>query len=200
MTNLLILLTLPEPIRGQYCDRLKQRFPALNINSVDHHSKAGPHIGSTDALLTFAPMLSDKVLEAADNLKWVQALGTGTDNLIDRPCLRKDVIVTNIHGSPVSEAAMAAMLALARNVPRAVRFQDKHQWTRFPAQLLYNKTVGIFGAGVIAAAPLSEPCYPGRRRGCAVGRGRRARWHVVVVLRQLVDRPKWPRRTAAPFP
>jgi phosphoglycerate dehydrogenase-like enzyme len=34
-------------------------------------------------------MLSDKVLETAGNLKWVQALGTGVDNLIDRPCLRK---------------------------------------------------------------------------------------------------------------
>jgi D-2-hydroxyacid dehydrogenase (NADP+) len=160
MTNLLILLTLPEPIRGQYRNRLKQRFPALNITLVDHHSKVGPHIGSADALLTFAPMLSDKVLEAADNLKWVQALGTGTDNLIDRPCLRKEVIVTNIHGihgPPVSEAAMAAMLALARSMPRAVRLQEKHQWQRFPAQLLHNKTVGIFGIGVIAEA-LAPKC------------------------------------------
>jgi len=160
MTNLLILLTLPEPIRGQYRDRLKQRFPALNIHLVDHHSKVGPHIGSADALVTFAPMLSDNVLQAAGKLKWVQALGTGVDNLIDRPCLRKDVIVTNIHGihgPPVSEAAMAAMLALARNIPRAVRLQDKHQWFRFPAQLLHNKTVGIFGIGVIAEA-LAPKC------------------------------------------
>ena len=59
MTNLLILLTLPEPIRGQYRDRLMRRFPALNIQLVDHHTKVGPHIGSADALLTFAPMLSD---------------------------------------------------------------------------------------------------------------------------------------------
>jgi D-2-hydroxyacid dehydrogenase (NADP+) len=160
MTNLLILLTLPEPIRGQYRDRLKQRFPALNIALVDHHSKVGPYIGSADALLTFAPMLSDKVLESAGNLKWVQALGTGVDNLIDRPCLRKEVIVTNIHGihgPPVSEAAMAAMLALARSIPRAIRYQDKHQWMRFPAQLLHNKTVGIFGIGVIAEA-LAPKC------------------------------------------
>jgi D-2-hydroxyacid dehydrogenase (NADP+) len=160
MTNLVILLTLPEPIRSQYRDRLKARFPELNITLVDHHTKVGPFIGSADALLTFAPMLSDKVLQAADNLKWVQALGTGVDNLVDRPCLRKDVIVTNIHGihgPPVSEAAMAAMLALARGVPRAVRLQEKHQWQRFPAQLLHNKTVGIFGIGVIAEA-LAPKC------------------------------------------
>lgn len=160
MTNLLILLTLPEPIRGQYRDRLQTRFPNLNIALVDHHSKVDPHIGEADALLTFAPMLSDHVLQSATRLKWVQALGTGVDNLIDRPCLRKDVIVTNvhgIHGPPVSEAAIAAMLALARNLPYAIRLQEKRQWRRFPAQLLHNKTVGIFGIGAIAEA-LAPKC------------------------------------------
>jgi D-2-hydroxyacid dehydrogenase (NADP+) len=160
MTNLLILLTLPEPIRNQYRDRLKARFPELAINLVDHHSKVGPHITSADALLTFAPMLSGEVLAAAGKLKWVQALGTGVDNLIDRPNLRKDVIVTNIHGihgPPVSEAAIAAMLALARGLPRAVRAQDNRQWLRWPAQLLHDKTVGIIGVGAIAAA-LAPKC------------------------------------------
>ncbi len=155
MTNLLILLAMPEPVRNQYRARMQARFPELNVALVDHHSKAGPHIAEADALLTFAPMLSDQVLQSAKRLKWVQALGTGVDNLIDRPCLREDVVVTNvhgIHGPPVSEAAIAAMLALARNLPRAVRLQEKRQWQRFPAQLLHNKTVGIFGIGAIAEA------------------------------------------------
>jgi phosphoglycerate dehydrogenase-like enzyme len=160
MTNLLILLTLPEPVRNQYRERLQARFPDLGIQVVDHHSKAGPHIAEADALLTFAPMLSTKVLEQAKKLRWVQALGTGVDNLTDQAALRKDVIVTNvrgIHGAPVSEAAIAAMLALARDLPRAVRAQDERQWRRFPAQLLHDKTVGIFGIGAIAEA-LAPKC------------------------------------------
>jgi D-2-hydroxyacid dehydrogenase (NADP+) len=160
MTNLLILLAMPEPVRNQYRDRMQARFPELNIALVDHHSKVGPHIAEADALLTFAPMLSDQVLQSAERLKWVQALGTGTDNLIDRQCLRQDIVVTNvhgIHGPPVSEAAVAAMLALARNLPRAVRSQERRQWQRFPAQLLHNKTVGIFGIGAIAEA-LAPKC------------------------------------------
>jgi len=160
MTNLLILLTLPEGVRNQYRERLQARFPELAVNLVDHHSKVGPYIADTDALLTFAPMLSTKVLEAATRLRWVQALGTGVDNLTDQAVLRKDVVVTNIrgiHGPPVSEAAIATMLALARDLPRAVRAQDERQWRRFPAQLLHNKTVGIFGIGVIAEA-LAPKC------------------------------------------
>jgi phosphoglycerate dehydrogenase-like enzyme len=154
MTNLLILLTLPEPLPAQYRDRLKARFPELAIDVVTHHSEVGPYIATADILLTFAPRLTDDVLRAGTRLKWVQALGTGVDNLIDQPSLRSDVIVTNvhgIHGPPVSEAAIASMLALARGVPRAVRAQDARQWLRFPAQLLHNKTVGIFGVGAIAA-------------------------------------------------
>jgi phosphoglycerate dehydrogenase-like enzyme len=160
MTKLLILLGLTEAVRNQYRDRLQARFPDLEINLVDHHSNVGPYIAKTDALLTFTPMMTGKVLEQAANLKWIQTLGTGVDNLIDQTALRKDVIVTNvrgIHGPPVSEAALAAMLALARDLPRAVRAQDARQWRRWPAQLLHNKTVGIFGVGLIAEA-LAPKC------------------------------------------
>jgi D-2-hydroxyacid dehydrogenase (NADP+) len=160
MANVLILLTLPEPVRSQYRDRLRRRFPEITIELVDHHSKTGPYIAAADALITFAPMLSSQVLESAKRLKWIQALGTGVDNLIDQAALRKDVIVTNvrgIHGAPVSEAALAAMLALARGLPRAIRAQDERQWRRFPAQLLHDKTVGIFGIGQIAEA-LAPKC------------------------------------------
>ena len=161
MTNLLILLAMPEPVRNQYRDRMRACFPELNVDLVDHHSKVGPHIGKADALLTFAPMLSDNVLENAARLKWVQALGTGVDNLIDRPCLRKDVDRhqrprhTRRRRSP--KPHIATMLALARDLPRAIRSQDKRQWPRFPAQLLHNKTVGIFGIGAIAEA-LAPKC------------------------------------------
>src|SRR3981081_4357047 len=117
MSRLLILLTLPTQVRDQYRIRLAARFPELGIDMVDHHSKTGPFIGSADALLTFGPMMKDEVLHGADKLRWVQALGTGVDNLIDLPSLRPDGVITNIrgiHGAPVSEAALMMMLALER--------------------------------------------------------------------------------------
>jgi phosphoglycerate dehydrogenase-like enzyme len=120
---------------------------------VDHHSKTGAFIGNADALLTFGPMMKDEVLHGADKLRWVQALGTGVDNLIDLPSMRPDVVITNIrgiHGAPVSEAALMMMLGLARDFVGTVRNQDRQIWTRFPVQLLDGKTVGIFGVGLIA--------------------------------------------------
>jgi D-2-hydroxyacid dehydrogenase (NADP+) len=90
----------------------------------------------------------------------VQAMGTGVDNLIELPSLRPDVMVTNmrgIHGAPVSEAALSAMLALSRSLPRIVRNQDRQVWDKVPTRLLTGKTVGIVGVGVIAEA-LAPKC------------------------------------------
>jgi phosphoglycerate dehydrogenase-like enzyme len=84
----------------------------------------------------------------------VQALGTGVDGITDQPGLRKEVLVTNMHGfhgGPVSEAALMGMLSLARDLPRSMRLQGRHKWERFPAKLLKEKTVGILGVGAIAA-------------------------------------------------
>ncbi len=160
MPRLLILLTMPPPVRDQYRDRLAQRFPELGIDMVDHWSKAVPFIGNADALLTFGPMVKDEMLRGADKLRWVQALGTGVDGIIDQPSLSRDVVITNIrgiHGAPVSEAALMMMLAVARGFADSVRNQDRHVWTRWPARLLDGKTVGIFGIGLIAEA-LAPKC------------------------------------------
>src|SRR5580700_2696799 len=155
MTSLLSLLAIPPEIASQYDSRLRAAFPELTINLVDHHSKVAPYIGSADILMTFGPMINDQVVREATNLKWIQALGTGVDNLVDLPSLRSGVIVTNlqgIHGAPMSEAAIMAMLAMGRDFPRAVRNQDRHLWERWPARLLDGKKLGILGIGVIAEA------------------------------------------------
>jgi len=155
MPRLLILLTLPQEVREFYAARLRQRFPQLQIDMVDHFSKAAPLMPEADILVTFGPMLRDEALHNAGKLKWIQALGTGVDGVIDQPSLRENVIITNIrgiHGEPVSEAAIMGMLALSRRLPDSVRYQDQHSWTRWPPRLLDGKTVGIYGVGLIAEA------------------------------------------------
>ena len=155
MPRLLILLTLPPAVREYYAVEMKRRFPQLEIDTADHFSKATPLARDADILLTFGPMMRDEVFANAPKLKWVQALGTGVDGVTDQPSLGKNVTVTNIrgiHGAPVSEAAIMSMLALSRDLPRSVRAQDQNSWTRWPPKLLDNKTVGIYGIGLIAEA------------------------------------------------
>jgi phosphoglycerate dehydrogenase-like enzyme len=153
MTRLLILLTLPEKIRMQYYNGLRDAFPEMAIDLVDHHSKVDPYIGAADILLTFGAHMADHVLEKGTKLKWIQALGTGVDGIVDRPPFRREVLVTNmhgLHGDSVPEATVMLMLALARDLPRAMRQRNSRKWERYPSQLLKGKTVGIFGVGAIA--------------------------------------------------
>src|SRR3990172_9406852 len=155
MTNVLIILTYPEHLRRQYSDHIREKFPGSTVNVVDHHSKVGPYLGSAEVVLTFATMIADHVVKDAPNLKWIHAFSTGTDGIEGLPSLRPEVILTStrgIHGAPMSEAALMAMLALSRNLPRSVRNQDRRSWTRHVPRLLEGKTVGIFGVGVIGAA------------------------------------------------
>jgi phosphoglycerate dehydrogenase-like enzyme len=155
MPRLLILLTLPKDVRDFYASKLGERFPQLTIDVVDHYSKAAPFMPSADVLLTFGPMLKDEVFRDAPKLKWIQALGTGVDGVIDQPSLLPEVVISNIrgiHGAPVSEAALLGMLALSRRLPDSIRYQDKRSWTRWPPKLIDRKTVGIYGVGLIAEA------------------------------------------------
>jgi len=144
----------------QYHQRLRSEFPELTIDLVDHHSKADPFIGSADILLTFGAHMADHVLEKGTKLKWIQALGTGVDGIVDRPPFREGVLVTNmhgLHGDSVPEAAVMLMLALARDLPRAMHNQQARKWDRYPSRLLKGKTVGIFGVGAIAKS-LAPKC------------------------------------------
>jgi phosphoglycerate dehydrogenase-like enzyme len=62
-----------------------------------------------------------------------------------------------LHGDSVPEAAVMLMLALARDLPRAMRQRNARKWERYPSQLLKGKTVGIFGVGAIARS-LAPKC------------------------------------------
>ena len=164
MPNLLILTEVQEAMQSRYKQRLLARFPELSVTSVGHHSEVDPYIADTDVLLCFSPPMADHVVRDAPKLKWIQALGTGVDNIVDLPSLGKEVVVTNIrgiHGAPVSEATIAFMLSLARDLPRSVRAQEKSAWERWPSALLAGKTVGILGVGLIAEylAPICKALH-----------------------------------------
>lgn len=153
MTKVLIFLLLPEEVRRDYQSRLQRGFPELDFTLARTYDEACAEIPDADILYTFGAMVRDDLYRHAQKLEWVQALGTGLDNIIDAPSLSPDAIVTStrgIHGKPMSEAAFLYMLALSRDFPRALRAQKNHAWERWPPKLLHGKNVGILGVGLIA--------------------------------------------------
>ncbi len=155
MKNILIVLTLPEPVRNIYAARLRETFPAVHFDMVDHHSKAAPYLDTAQAVIAFGVMLSNDIFARGKNIRWVQAMGSGVDGIVDQSAYRPDIAVCNmqgLHGAPCAEAALASMLGLARYMPRVIGNQHKGVWDRFPVRLLDGKTAVLLGLGVIAEA------------------------------------------------
>jgi phosphoglycerate dehydrogenase-like enzyme len=144
--NLLIL----EQRAEEYKKALSSKFPEVVIHAASKEAEVGKFIEQTDILMTIR--ISDDLIKKASNLKWVHAMTTGVDYLVNLPSLKKEVILTStrgIHGPQVSEMAFLLMLALNRNFPEVVRNQDKGVWERWQGRLLWKKKVGILGVGVI---------------------------------------------------
>lgn len=151
--KLLVLLNFPEHVRRQYGEAILAAFPEVDVQVADHHSRVEPHIQDAEILVTFGAHMSDQVLEKGERLRWIQALGTGVDGIVDRPALRPGVLVTSLHGlqsDSVAESVIVSMLALARNLPRSLRNQAAGRWERFQVELLKGRTAGILGVGAIA--------------------------------------------------
>jgi phosphoglycerate dehydrogenase-like enzyme len=156
MTRILVLNSQTDDIRVRYDGFFRDTFPQLDTGLYRHASEIEPLIPDADVLMTFGPVMgknADALIARATKLKWIQALGTGVDNIADLPSLRPEVIVTNmhgIHGAPMSESAIMLMLALSRKLPQFIRAQDRHVWQRRSATVLEGKTVGVYGVGAIA--------------------------------------------------
>jgi phosphoglycerate dehydrogenase-like enzyme len=144
--NLLIL----DQRADDYKKALSPKFPEVVIHAAAQEAQVGEFIKEADILMTIR--ISDDLLKKASKLKWVHAMTTGVDYLVNLPSLRKEIILTStrgIHGPQVSEMAFLLMLALNRNFPDVVRNQDRGEWARWPGRLLWKKKVGILGVGVI---------------------------------------------------
>ena len=152
--NIVVLVTIPA--QGQYyLQSLRERYPELNAKLFNSRDEAKAAMADADILFAFGASLKADFFENAPRLKWVHAMGTGVDGIVDSKHIDKNVLVTStrgIHGAPMSEAAIMFMLTLARNFRRTLDQQASQVWHRFFPQLLSGKTVGILGVGLIAEA------------------------------------------------
>ncbi|MFZ1482106.1 MAG: hydroxyacid dehydrogenase, partial [Paracoccaceae bacterium] len=112
-------------------------------------------IGPYDGLaIRSATKVTEKLLAAATNLKVIGRAGIGVDNVDVPAASKKGVIVMNTpFGNSVTTAehAIAMMFAVARQLPEANASTHAGKWekSRFMGVELFNKTLGVIGAGNI---------------------------------------------------
>ena len=101
-----------------------------------------------------ATKVTEKLLALATNLKVIGRAGIGVDNVDIPAASKKGVIVMNTpfgNSITTAEHAIAMMFAVARQIPEANASTHAGKWekSRFMGVELFNKTLGVIGAGNI---------------------------------------------------
>ena len=101
-----------------------------------------------------ATKATEKIINAATNLKVIGRAGIGVDNIDRAAASKKGVIVMNTpFGNMITTAehAIAMMFAVARQIPEASASTHAGKWekSKFMGVELTGKTLGVIGAGNI---------------------------------------------------
>ncbi len=128
-----------EPKLGKDKERLEKLIPAFDGLAIRSATK-----------------VTEKLLQAATNLKVVGRAGIGVDNVDIRAATAKGVIVMNTpfgNSITTAEHAVAMMMALARQIPEADRSTQAGKWekSKFMGVELFGKTLGVVGCGNIGS-------------------------------------------------
>jgi phosphoglycerate dehydrogenase-like enzyme len=140
-----------------FVDRLRADFPDLEVVRLSSYDGAEKEISDAEIVVTWS--LRPEQVKAAQRLRWLHSPAAAVHQLLFPELVHSDVIITNgrdVHGPVVGEHIIALILALAKKLPQASRFQQKRVWGQ---QLLWESsphirevagaTLGMVGLGSI---------------------------------------------------
>jgi phosphoglycerate dehydrogenase-like enzyme len=141
--------------------RLDERFAALGAGirsfAVRDPETLAARIGDADVLVV-SGLWNNGLLDRAPRLKFIQAVGAGTDQFPQNELRRRDIRLASARGvnaRAVAEHGMALILALARRLPEARDNQHRRHWRQMIGDLaeredeLGGKTLLVVGLGDI---------------------------------------------------
>ncbi|MEM8750582.1 MAG: phosphoglycerate dehydrogenase [Pseudomonadota bacterium] len=114
-------------------------------------------IGDYEGLaIRSATKATEKLIEAANNLKVIGRAGIGVDNVDIKAASRRGIIVMNTpfgNSITTAEHAISLMMAVARQIPAADASTQAGKWekSRFMGVELTGKTLGLIGCGNIGS-------------------------------------------------
>jgi phosphoglycerate dehydrogenase-like enzyme len=140
-----------------FAERLRREFPDLQVDQLNSYENVEQHL--VDIEILFGISLRPEQFLAAKKLRWIHSQAAAVHQFMFPELVNSDVILTNardVHGPVVAEQVIAMIFALAKRIPAAVRFQQKHEWGqdvfssgRLHSRELVGATLGLVGLGSI---------------------------------------------------
>ena len=183
--------------------QLQERFSALetgiNAFAAREPGTLENRVAEADVLV-ISGLWHDGLLDRARKLRFIQAIGAGTDQFPREELAQRGIRLASAHGvnyRAVAEHAMALILALSRRFPEARDNQAKRVWRGMisnPSQRedeLGGKTLLVVGLGQIGGrlaqlAKAFDMRVVGLRRDPAAGRGAADSVHTMSELKPLL--------------
>ena len=105
--------------------------------------------------------VTSDVIARADHLKVIGRAGIGVDNVDVAAATGRGIVVVNTpegNNITTAEHALALMVSLARHVPQATASMKEGKWEKkkFQGMELFNRTLGVIGAGNIGRIVVSR--------------------------------------------
>lgn len=151
-----ILSTLP--VRNDQRAEVEQIQPGADYVQIGNFKERDEE---AEILVAFGKPLRADELENYPNLRWIQMMSAGVDNLPLTELAKRDIILTNARGAhqiQMTEHIMWSLLTLFRQAHIYIRQQEKKVWdSGVKLDEMYGKTVCIVGAGRIGEA-VAEKC------------------------------------------
>ena len=152
-----ILFNTDVPYRLTEAERAGLRAVCPGAEIVEAHGNAAarePDLSNVNVLITDQKVPAD--LRACPRLEWMQLVSAGANQLLQHPLAETSIPVTTasgLHGVPIAQFAMGALLMLVHQFPQLAAIQATRQWPEsrwsLRGALLRGKTAGIVGYGSI---------------------------------------------------
>jgi glyoxylate/hydroxypyruvate reductase len=111
------------------------------------------HLREADILFDFDWLAPEQLLEQAPRLRWVQGTSAGIGELLRHTGLIDTGLIfttaAGVHGSPLAEFVILALLYFYRDVPRLQRLQQAHHWERHTNRELAGRRALVVGLGAV---------------------------------------------------
>ena len=143
-----------------FAERLRKEFAPLEVVRLASYEGVEKEIRDAEVVITWS--LRPEQIALARKLRWIHSPAAAVHQLLFPELVDRDIIITNgrdVHGPVVAEHVIAMILALAKKLPQASRFQQRQAWGQ---EELWNSyphprevagaTLGLVGLGTIGGS------------------------------------------------
>lgn len=140
-----------------FAERVRKEFPNVRVVRLDDYKTLTREITDTDILMSWS--ITAEQLAVAGRLQWIHSPAAAVHRLMIPELQQSNITVTSargLHGPVVAEHVMALVLAMAKRLPSAMRYQQRKLWGQ---ESLWNErprpreiagaTLGLVGVGSI---------------------------------------------------